>query len=157
RGRRPGQRARACCVENLASGGRQPPEGVLDSGADAPRSPILAGKLLFFCRVDAAMSLPMVSVIIPVYNDAERLPKCLAALEAQTSPSGRSEGVVIDNGSGRPAAPLLAGYTHVRASYEGRPSQYAARNRGLSLAQGEVLAFTDADCVPAPGWIERGV
>ena len=37
------------------------------------------------------------------------------------------------------------------------PGSYAARNRGIEVAEGEVLAFTDADCVPAADWIEAGV
>ncbi len=37
------------------------------------------------------------------------------------------------------------------------PGSYAARNRGIAEAQGEVLVFLDADCVPAPGWLQAGI
>ena len=40
---------------------------------------------------------------------------------------------------------------------ESRPGSYAARNTGLTHARGEVIAFTDADCLPAPDWVEKGV
>ena len=47
----------------------------------------------------ASSPLPFVSVVIPVYNDADRLALCLRALEAQTYPRERFEIVVADNGS----------------------------------------------------------
>ncbi len=103
------------------------------------------------------MATPRVSVIIPVYNDPERLQKCLSALEAQTYPGDRYDILVVDNGSAQDLAPLLSRYAHVRLTRAERPGSYAARNRGLTLAQGEVIAFTDADCIPALDWLERGV
>jgi glycosyltransferase involved in cell wall biosynthesis len=103
------------------------------------------------------MNTPFVSVIIPVYNDAERLTRCLAALEDQTYPKDRYEVIVIDNGAGADLVPLAASYPQVRLVAESWPGSYAARNRGLSVARGEVLAFTDSDCVPLPDWIEKGV
>ncbi|MBD0337554.1 MAG: glycosyltransferase, partial [Cyanobacteria bacterium Co-bin13] len=45
----------------------------------------------------------------------------------------------------------------ILTAYEATPGSYSARNRGLALASGRVIAFTDADCVPAPDWLERGV
>ncbi len=53
-------------------------------------------------------SAPFVSVIIPVYNDTERLQRCLDALEEQTYPADRYEVVVVDNGSDTPIAPVVA-------------------------------------------------
>jgi len=41
--------------------------------------------------------------------------------------------------------------------HEQRVGSYAARNSGLKVARGQVIAFTDADCLPAPDWIEKGV
>ncbi|HVG28910.1 MAG TPA: glycosyltransferase family 2 protein [Pyrinomonadaceae bacterium] len=100
---------------------------------------------------------PFVSVIVPVYNDSERLQLCLRALEGQTYPQHLYEIVVVDNGSDESPAPSVARPGRVRLCSETRPGSYAARNRGLSLARGEVIAFTDADCIPARDWIERGV
>jgi glycosyltransferase involved in cell wall biosynthesis len=100
---------------------------------------------------------PFVSVIIPVYNDAERLRLCLRALARQTYPRGRYEVVVVDNGSDESIEPAVAEFDRASLCREEQPGSYAARNRGLSVARGEVIAFTDADCLPAPEWIERGV
>jgi glycosyltransferase involved in cell wall biosynthesis len=105
-----------------------------------------------------AMNLtPFVSVIVPVFNDSERLKICLRALEDQRYPKHLYEVIVVDNGSEDSVVTVVAEFGQARASYEGRPGSYAARNRGLALARGEVLAFTDADCIPAADWIEKGV
>lgn len=101
--------------------------------------------------------VPFVSVIIPVYNDAERLCLCLEALEKQTYACDRYEVVVVDNASSEPVSEAVEHYPHASAEYEPRPGSYAARNRGIAVSRGEVLAFTDADCIPSERWIEEGV
>lgn len=98
-----------------------------------------------------------VSVIIPVYNDRRRLARCLEALQDQTYPEDRYEVVVVDNGSDESPARVTDRFDNVRLAVEPRQGSYAARNRGLTVAEGEMLAFTDADCVPEPQWLERGV
>lgn len=102
---------------------------------------------------------PFVSVIVPVYNDATRLKLCLEALNTQTYPKERYEIIVIDNGSDEEQSiqDVVAQFEQACATYESSPGSYAARNRGLCLAKGEVIAFTDADCIPATNWIEKGV
>lgn len=103
-------------------------------------------------------SRPFVSVIIPVFNDAKRLQICLSALARQTYPSNRYEVIVVDNGSDEDIAFIVAQFSQASIAYEHRPgSSYAARNRGVALAKGEVIAFTDADCIPATDWLENGV
>jgi glycosyltransferase involved in cell wall biosynthesis len=98
-----------------------------------------------------------VSVIVPVFNDAERLKVCLRALEDQTYLKQLYEVIVVDNGSEESVEPVVAEFGHARVSHEERSGSYAARNRGLALARGEIIAFTDADCIPAADWIEKGV
>ena len=102
---------------------------------------------------------PFVSVVIPVFNDAERLRLCLQALEQQTYERSRYEIVVVDNGSAQPdqVKAVVEPYARVQFAIEPTPGSYAARNHGLALAKGEVVAFTDADCVPEPNWLEQGV
>ena len=103
------------------------------------------------------VSEPRVSVIIPVFNDPDRLKICLQALQDQTYPKAQYEVIVVDNGSDRSVEPIVAEFSQAQAAFEARRSSYAARNKGLSLAGGDVVAFTDADCIPDPDWIERGV
>jgi glycosyltransferase involved in cell wall biosynthesis len=101
--------------------------------------------------------VPNVSVIVPVFNQSEGLVKCLAALEQQGYDKDRYEVIVIDNGSDVPVSGQVRGFGQVRCEHEERPGAYCARNKGVRLARGEILAFTDADCRPARDWIERGV
>ena len=100
---------------------------------------------------------PIVSVIIPVFNDSERLAKCLEALEGQTFPKQSYEVIVVDNGSEDDVKDVVARFKQACIIYEDYPGSYAARNKGISVAKGDIFAFTDADCIPAADWIEKGV
>lgn len=102
--------------------------------------------------------LPSLSVIIPVYNDTERLGRCLDCIARQTYPARRMQVLVIDNGSTEDLAATVA--RHLPSAtllHELRPGSYAARNRGLVEAHGEILAFTDSDCLPEVDWLSTGV
>jgi len=99
---------------------------------------------------------PLVSVIVPFFEHHSALPDCLTALSRQTYPADRYEVIVIDN-SIDAGTLRLSGHESVRIGYEPVPGSYAARNKGISLARGKFLAFTDADCVPRAEWIEKGV
>jgi glycosyltransferase involved in cell wall biosynthesis len=105
------------------------------------------------------MNLPFVSVIIPVFNDAVRLKLCLAALENQTYDQNNYEVIVVDNDSddNHSILGIIAQFPQVKMTTELYPSSYAARNKGIQIAKGSIIAFTDADCIPANDWLERGV
>jgi cellulose synthase/poly-beta-1,6-N-acetylglucosamine synthase-like glycosyltransferase len=105
---------------------------------------------------NAAGGEPFVSVIVPYFGTPAALQDCLAGLAAQTYPAGRFEVIVVNNGPGC----ALAGAslpTNVRIVAEPKPGSYAARNKGITEARGDVLAFTDADCRPTRGWLEEAV
>jgi glycosyltransferase involved in cell wall biosynthesis len=97
-----------------------------------------------------------VSVVIPVYNDAVRLRTCLEALSAQTIEEP-FEILVVDNGSSDDPAIVVDDYANVELLREKRRGSYAARNRAIAHARGDILAFTDSDCIPAREWLEAGV
>ena len=98
-----------------------------------------------------------VSVIIPVYNDGERLKLCLDALALQTLPRDEYEVIVVDNMSDPPLADVVEPYEGCHYVTESTPGSYIARNAGLRRAKGDILAFTDSDCIPARDWLERGI
>ena len=125
---------------------------------------------------------PHVSVVIPVLNDAARLKICLEALGRQTYPKDRYEVIIVDNGSNDDVKTVVerSQASGLRSHASGHKPQnigcdlqpaacdikflvepirglHQARNTGIKAAKGEVLAFTDADCIPAPDWIEKGV
>jgi len=99
---------------------------------------------------------PFVSVIIPTYHDWERLKMCLTALRAQTYPQGRFEVIVVNNDHQDPV-PEMELPNNFQILSESKPGSYAARNKGISVAIGEVFAFTDSDCIPQKDWIEKAV
>jgi len=99
---------------------------------------------------------PFISVIIPHFDDLERLKLCLQSLENQTYSKHRYEVIVVDNASLEDPARLLGQFAQARLAREERRGSYAARNRGLALARGEVIAFTDSDCIPASNWLATG-
>lgn len=94
---------------------------------------------------------------MPVWNDSGQLQTCLRALEEQTYPGHSYEVIVVDNDSAKTIGHVVAPYTRARVVQESKPGSYAARNTGVTHARGEIIAFTDADCIPAPDWLERGV
>lgn len=94
------------------------------------------------------------TVIIPHFNDAARLRLCLDALAGQTIARERFEVIVVDNGSKTPPVAVVEEYDFAILEHESRPGSYAARNRGLERARGEIFAFTDADCIPERDWLE---
>jgi glycosyltransferase involved in cell wall biosynthesis len=100
---------------------------------------------------------PLVSVIVPVYGGLELLRACLRQLVAQSWPAERREILVVDNHPTPCVARALGATPGARVIEEAAPGSYAARNAGIREARGELLAFTDADCLPAPDWIEQAV
>ena len=98
-----------------------------------------------------------VSVIVPHFNDLDGLRLCLAGLRRQTWPRDRFEVIVADNNSScglDPVRQLADGCIVVHAPLQGAGP---ARNAGVAMARGDILAFIDSDCQPAPDWIEHGV
>lgn len=100
---------------------------------------------------------PLVSVIVPVYNDSARLVSLLEALEAQTLPQSQFEVMVVDNNSEEDIPGVVERFPGVDYCFEERPGSYAARNAALPRARAAVLAFTDSDCLPKPDWLEQGL
>lgn len=99
------------------------------------------------------------TVVVPTLGRDELLHSLLNALEAQTLSRERWTLVVSFDG----AAPSAAIGQRLRAmgatatvSYE-RKGPGAARNLGARQATGDVLAFTEDDCVPAPNWLATAV
>ncbi len=98
------------------------------------------------------MTLPLASVIVPAYNAAHTIGDCLEALLALDYPSDRLEIIAVDNRSTDGTAGVMRRYPVRVVSEPHQQSSYAARNTGLVAARGSVMLFTDADCLPDPGW-----
>ena len=98
-----------------------------------------------------------VSVIVPVYNDSEKLANCLAAIDRQTLDKSKFEVIVVDNGSFEDIESPVKNYPVVNTLYEPKEGSYAARNKSILNSKGRILAFTDSDCIPAQDWLEKGL
>lgn len=97
-----------------------------------------------------------ISVIVPTFDRPRELATCLGALAALDYPADRYEVIVVDDGSEPPATPIAApGRPGLRMTWLRQPNRgpAAARNLGARHATGTVLAFTDDDCTPEPGWL----
>lgn len=96
-----------------------------------------------------------ISVIIPVYNTWDSLKLCLNALEEQSYEKELFEIIVVDNASTSPKPEWLQLPVNARIISENEPGSYAARNTGASAASGDILAFTDSDCIPDKHWLRN--
>ena len=100
------------------------------------------------------MSRPAVSVVVPTYDRPARLARCLEALAAQRPPPGGFEVVVVDDGSPAPASGAgVEGRLDLRVLRQANAGPAVARNAGAAATRGALLAFTDDDCFPEPGWL----
>lgn len=132
-------------------------DACLDSDNQGEMGSTVIGLTQQVIRRFKRVELPLVSVVIPVFNDGDALAFCLAALTAQTYPKDRYEIIVVDNGSQEDLQSILKDFKTVVSAHEPRPGSYAARNRGITLAKGDIVAFVDADCIPALDWLVNGV
>ena len=105
-----------------------------------------------------ATGLPTVTVVVPHYNDLAGLAACLAALKNQRYPKDLISIVVADNNSSFSRQVIESAIEgRARLAIVEERGAGPARNGGAALAQGEILAFTDCDCVPDVDWLLRGV
>jgi glycosyltransferase involved in cell wall biosynthesis len=100
--------------------------------------------------------LPTATVVVPAYNAERTIDECVRSLLDLRYPEGALELIVVDNGSSDATAGRLRTYgDRVRVMQASRRGPSAARNAGLRGAEGEVVAFTDADCRVEPDWLAR--
>ena len=89
-------------------------------------------------------SLPLVSVIVPVYNGARHLREAVQSIERQGYE--RLEIIVVDDGSTDDTPRVIASLgDRVRAFRQDNAGPAAARNHGITASHGDLLAFCDAD------------
>ncbi|WP_334028743.1 glycosyltransferase [Alteromonas sp. P256] len=106
------------------------------------------------------MSKPLVSVIIPVYNDEKRIIDCVTSVYEQAQLNYSLEVIVVDNGSSDNTLSVIE--SELKIKYKDLivetcevPGSYAARNLGLSVCSGNFTAFTDSDCIVSKNWLDH--
>jgi GT2 family glycosyltransferase len=99
---------------------------------------------------------PTFSVIIPTYQRAAPLVRCLDGLARSSIAREEYEVIVVDDGGSAALEEAVAPFRErmaVRLLSQDNAGPAAARNTGAALARGRFLAFTDDDCIPAPEWL----
>lgn len=94
-----------------------------------------------------------VSIVIPVYNEAERLGACLEAI-ARLNPAP-FEVIVVDNNSTDRSASIAASYPFVTVLPAARQGVVHARNKGFNAARGDIIGRIDADTLLPPDWVKQ--
>jgi len=117
-----------------------------------PKPALEAVRTAFASTVPAAPPrLARVSVVVCAFNAARTLDACLASLVGLAYPE--CELIVVNDGSTDETHAIAAGYPDVILIDQPNRGLSAARNAGLARATGEVVAYTDADCVVDPDWL----
>ncbi len=102
-------------------------------------------------------AMPRISVVICAYNAGATIEPCLASLRALHYPG--FEVIVVDDGStdatGPAADAAAAADRRFRVIHQPNMGLSAARNVGLAAATGEIVAYTDADCIVDPDWLAQ--
>jgi GT2 family glycosyltransferase len=102
-----------------------------------------------------AFPMPKVSVIIPTHNRRELVREAIASVLAQSFAD--FELIVVDDGSEDETAEVVQEFAGVRYAWQPNRGVSAARNYGVSLSTGELIAFLDSDDVWQPQKLERQV
>jgi glycosyltransferase involved in cell wall biosynthesis len=96
-----------------------------------------------------------ISVVVPFRNAERHIARCLKALGDQEPFGGEYDVLAVDDRSSDRSADIAGGFPGVRLLRSSAAGPYAARNVGILASHGDVVAFTDADCEPAPDWLRR--
>jgi glycosyltransferase involved in cell wall biosynthesis len=124
-----------------------------DRAGAAASVPRLPPRLARDPSPDCPLSFRSISVIVPSWGWPATLPACLLSVRAQVVDVPFEVIVAINGPHPPPAAPPEG----IRIVWEPTPGAAAARNAGVRAAGGDVLAFIDADCVAAQGWLAAGL
>lgn len=97
-----------------------------------------------------------INILIPTYNRPDRLRRCLTSLSKQTYPKNNYEVVIVDDGSPQNLKSVIEEFNRemdIVYIKKERGGPASARNTGLKHVKGEIVAFTDDDCVIDKNWL----
>ncbi|WP_242053897.1 glycosyltransferase [Nostoc sp. FACHB-888] len=94
---------------------------------------------------------PKVSVVVCAYNAERTMDSCLASLKKLNYPN--YEVIVVNDGSRDRTLEITQRYDYVRLINQENKGLSVARNVGMAAATGEIVAYTDSDCMVDPDWL----
>ena len=97
--------------------------------------------------------IDLISIIIPVLNEEETIAKCLRSLLIQNCPRDSYEIIIVDGGSSDNTCEIAMPYAD-QVIFQKSEGIGGARREGAIAANGEILAFTDADTINSYIWLE---
>lgn len=96
----------------------------------------------------------MISIIIPTYNEEKNIEECLSCLEKQTISRDKYEIIIVDGRSKDNTVKIAKKYADKVIMQKGK-GVGGARNDGIKIAAGDIIATTDADCIVPENWVEQ--
>jgi GT2 family glycosyltransferase len=103
-----------------------------------------------------SIHLPLVSIVVCTLNRKDSLNDCLAHLFKTAYPKSRYEIIVVDGGSADGTKDLVKkNFPDVRFIVDERKGVSYARNTGAENARGEIVAYTDDDCIVGKDWLRN--
>ncbi|MCU0666197.1 MAG: glycosyltransferase [Candidatus Omnitrophica bacterium] len=100
------------------------------------------------------MKEKLISIVIPSFNSFKTLKQSIKACLSQDYPSEAIEIIVVDDGSTDKTGEFLD-KTGIKYIYQDNAGPAAARNTGWKSAKGEIVFFTDSDCLPSLAWVKN--
>jgi glycosyltransferase involved in cell wall biosynthesis len=100
--------------------------------------------------------LPFVSIVIPTFNEAEYLAKCITSLQQLNYPKDLYEITLVDNGSVDNTVEIAKSFD-ISVYVKEKVKVGAVRNYGASKSKGAIYAFIDGDCVASPNWLSAAI
>ena len=99
---------------------------------------------------------PLVSIVIPAYNAEDTIEAALNGCLEQSYPGEKIQIIVVDDSSTDKTGEIVKRF-NVKYLYQEKGGPAKARNRGWREASGEIICFTDADCIPPPDWVASSI
>jgi len=97
-----------------------------------------------------------VTIIVPVYNAEKTIKECINSILEIDYPKEKLELIFVNNSSTDRTENILNEFKDkIKILYEKKRGPAAARNKGLLNASGEIIAFTDSDCVVERNWLKN--
>jgi cellulose synthase/poly-beta-1,6-N-acetylglucosamine synthase-like glycosyltransferase len=97
----------------------------------------------------------LISVIVPFYNSEKTIRRCINSLLNQSYPKNEYEIIFVDDGSADGSVDIVSKFKKIKLIKQSHRGPAVARNVGVKNSKGQIVMFTDADCIPDKNWIRN--